>query len=79
MEIISGFAKGFPYLKPEFWPGYEKIRPAEFSRFLALAKKGKAIPSFQATGDKKKAEQDYQKAELERSLRYCRDIIGIRA
>jgi len=79
MEIISGFARGFPYLKPEFWPPYEKIRPAEFARFLALAKKGKPIPGFQATGDKKKAEQDYQKAELERSLKYCRDVIGIRA
>ena len=78
LEIISGFAKGFPYLKPEFWTGYEKIRPAEFARFLALARKGKAIPSFQATGDKKKAEQDYQKGELERSIRYCRDTIGIR-
>ncbi len=79
MEIISGFSKGFGYLKPEFWTGYEKIRPAEFARFLSLAKKGKAIPSFQATGDKKKAEQDHQKGELERSLRYCRDTIGIRA
>ncbi len=79
MEIISGFARGFPWLNQDFWNGYEKIRPAEFARFLALAKRGKAIPSFQATGDKKKAEQDYQKGELERSLRYCRDVIGIRA
>ena len=79
MEIISGFAKGFSYLNQDFWNGYEKIRPAEFARFLALAKTGKAIPSFQAAGDKKKAEQDYQKAELERSLRYCREVIGIRA
>lgn len=79
MEIISGFAKGFGYLKPDFWSGYEKIRPAEFARFLALAKAGKAIPGFQPTGDKKKAEQDYQKAELERSIKYCREVIGIRA
>jgi hypothetical protein len=79
LEIISGFDRGFPYLKPEFWKGYEKIRPDEFARFLALAKKGKAIPPFQATGDRKKAEQDYQKSELERSVLYCRDIIGIRA
>lgn len=80
LEIISGFAKGFPYLKPEFWPPYERTRSAEFARFLALAKKGKAIPSFKAEGDnKQKAEQDYQKAELERSVRYCREVIGIRA
>ena len=78
MEIISGFSRGTPYLKPEFWPAYERIRPAEFAAFLALAKKGKAIPSFQPQGDKKKAEQDYQKAELERSLKYCREVLGIR-
>lgn len=79
MEIISGFARGFPYLKPEFWPPYEKVRAPEFARFVALAKKGKAIPGFKPEGDKKKAEQEYQKAELERSLRYCREVIGIRA
>lgn len=78
LEIISGFARGFGYLKPEFWNGYENIRPAEFAKFLALAKAGKAIPSFQPTGDRKKAEQDYQKVELERSIKYCRDVIGIR-
>jgi sugar phosphate isomerase/epimerase len=78
LEIISGFSHGLPYLKPEFWPAYEKIRPAEFARFLAIARKGKAIPSFKATGDKKKSEQDYQKAELERSMKYCREVIGIR-
>lgn len=78
MEIISGFAHALPYLKQDFWPAYEKIRPAEFARFLALARKGKPIPGFQPSGEKKKAEQDYQKAELERSLKYCREVIGIR-
>jgi 3-oxoisoapionate decarboxylase len=78
LEIISGFARGFSYLKPDFWKGYEEIRPAEFAKFLALAKKGKAIPPFRPEGDKKKAEQDYQKAELERSVKYCREVIGIR-
>ncbi len=78
MEIISGFSKGFSYLKPEFWKGYEEIRPPDFARFLALAKRGKAIPSFKPEGDRKKAEQDYQKAELERSLKYCREVIGVR-
>jgi sugar phosphate isomerase/epimerase len=79
MEIISGFARGYPYLKADFWPPYEKVRAPEFARFLALAKKGKAIPPFKPEGDRKKAEQEYQKAELERSLRYCREVIGIKA
>jgi 3-oxoisoapionate decarboxylase len=79
MEIISGFARSSPYLKPEFWAQWEKVRPAEFAKFMALAKKGKAIPSFSTSGpDKKKSEQDYQLAELERSLRYCRETLGIK-
>jgi sugar phosphate isomerase/epimerase len=78
LEIISGFARGSGYLKPEFWAGYEKIRPAEFARFLAMAKRGKAVPSFRAEGDRRKAEQEYQLAELDRSIRYCREVLHIR-
>jgi sugar phosphate isomerase/epimerase len=72
LEIISGFAKPFPYLQPEFWKGYESIPAPSFARFLALAKKGKAIPAFKPEGDKKPAEQAYQKAELERSIAWCK-------
>ncbi len=80
LEIISGFSRGFPYLKESFWPAYERTRPAEFAAFLALAKQGKALPAFKPEGaDRKAAEQAYQKAELERSLKYCRDVLGIRA
>jgi hypothetical protein len=27
--------------------------------------------------DRKLAEQEYQKAELERSLKYCREVLGL--
>jgi hypothetical protein len=27
--------------------------------------------------DRKVAEQEYQKAELERSLKYCKDVLGL--
>jgi hypothetical protein len=43
-----------------------------------MAKRGKAVPAFRAEGDRRKAEQDYQLAELERSLRYCREVLNIR-
>lgn len=72
LEIISGFAKPFPYLKPEFWKGYETIPSPDFAKFLALAGKGKPIPPFKPEGDKKPAEQAYQKAELERSVAWCK-------
>lgn len=78
LEIISGFARPSSYLKPDFWQGYESVRAPEFAKFLALAKRGKPIPSFQPSGDRKKAEQDYQLAQLERSIRFCRDSLNIR-
>lgn len=79
LEIISGFARGYEWRKPEFWEAYQRVRPAEFAKFLNLSKKGKPIPSWQpAPGvDKKTAEPAYQKAELERSLAYCRTTLGM--
>ncbi|MEW5975944.1 MAG: sugar phosphate isomerase/epimerase [Acidobacteriota bacterium] len=79
LEIISGFARPYPYLKPEFWKPYPKARAHEFARFVALAKQGKPLRPFQppAGGDAKQAEREYQKAELERSLKYCREVLGL--
>jgi sugar phosphate isomerase/epimerase len=78
-EIISGFNIDFPYLKPEFWEVWPKARGAAFAKFLALARRGRAIPTFRpADGtDRRAAEQANQKAELERSLAYCRETIGL--
>lgn len=78
IETISGFARNFPYKKPEFWQHYDK-RPEALAKFEALAKRGHAIPSFKAPEgvDKKKAEQDYQKGELERSITYLKTKIGL--
>lgn len=77
IETISGFAKSFPYKKEEFWKNYDK-HPDALAHFEALAKRGKALPGFKADGpDKKKLEQDYQRGELERSLKYLREEIGL--
>lgn len=72
IETISGFSKPFPYLRPEFWEGYEEIPANGFAAFLALAKKGNPIPPFEQQADNlKEAEQAYQKVDLEKSLRWC--------
>jgi sugar phosphate isomerase/epimerase len=77
IETISGFGRNFPYKKEEFWTNYDK-RPEALAKFEALAKRGKPMPSFKAEGpDKKKLEQEYQKAELERSLKYLREVVGL--
>jgi 3-oxoisoapionate decarboxylase len=75
LEIISGFARPFEYLKPEFWSAYKKVRPDEFARFFALAKKGHEIPPFKPS--RTRTDAQYQQEELERSLRYCRESLGL--
>jgi sugar phosphate isomerase/epimerase len=79
LEIISGFPRNYPYLKPDFWKPYPKARAHEFAQFLALAKRGKPIEPYQAPAgmDKKAAEQAYQKAQLERSITYCKEVLGL--
>jgi 3-oxoisoapionate decarboxylase len=71
LEIISGFAKAFKHHQPEFWNEFKKVRKDEFAAFLALAKKGKAIPPGDA------GNPEYQKAELLRSLKFCRETLGL--
>ncbi len=78
METISGFSRAFPYKKEDFWKNYDK-HPDALAAFEALAKRGHKLDAFKAPDgvDKKKAEQDYQKGELERSIVYLRDRIGL--
>jgi 3-oxoisoapionate decarboxylase len=75
IETISGFALEFPYLRPEFWNVFPKARASDFARFLALAKRGKPIPPHKSANPQE--EQEYQKGELERSLTFCKDVIGL--
>ena len=81
LEIISGITRPYPYLKPDFWKPYPQVRAPEFAKFVALAKHGKPRDAFKLPEgkDKKLAEQEYQKDQLERSLRYCREVLGLGA
>ena len=75
LEIISGGARGIPYLKDGFWKEWPKAKAADFAKFLALAKRGKPMESHKSPDQK--AEQDYQREQLERSLKYCKDVLGL--
>ena len=79
IETISGFAREFPYFEKKFWLAYSTIRADDYARFLALARKGNTLSPFSSPqgADKKKAQQEYQLAELERSLSYCRKSLGM--
>jgi sugar phosphate isomerase/epimerase len=79
IETISGFNREIPYLAADFWQAWPQARAADFARFLALAKKGKPRPphEYPADQDRKLAEQGYQKAEVERSIKYCKEELGL--
>lgn len=78
IETISGFNRNFPYKKEEFWQNYDK-KPERLAAFEALAKRGKKLEPFKAPEgvDKKVAEQDFQRAQIERSIRYLREQVGL--
>ncbi|MBI5773104.1 MAG: sugar phosphate isomerase/epimerase [Verrucomicrobia bacterium] len=79
IETISGFAREMPTNDPEFWKMFPKQSEASRKRFLALAKKGKAIAPFKAPegADKAKAQQEYQREQVERSIRHCKESLGL--
>ncbi len=79
LETISGFAKEFPYLHQDFWKPYSTIESKDFSRFLALSRKGTPIPPFSPPSDesRKDAQRQHQLSELEKSFRFCRTFLGM--
>jgi sugar phosphate isomerase/epimerase len=78
IETISGAQRAFPYKQPEFWKFYDK-RPDKLAKFEALAKRGKPLTAFRPPQgpEGRKASQDQQKAELEKSISYLRKEIGL--
>jgi hypothetical protein len=79
LEIISGFARPFRYLERGFWEAYPKARASDFAAFLALAKRGKPLKPFEpaAGADRAAATRDYQKSELEKSVKYSKEVLGL--
>ena len=79
IETISGFPRSFPIDERDFWQAYPDARAADLAGLLALAKKGRRIEPFTPpAGDgRQQAEQEYQLGELQRSIRHCRDVLGL--
>jgi sugar phosphate isomerase/epimerase len=79
IETISGFNREIPYLKPGFWKEWPQMKASELARFLALAKSGKAREAWKAPAgiERRKAEQEYQRAEIEKSIAYCKSALGL--
>lgn len=76
LEIITGPSRDLPYLKPEFWGPWLDAPGAGFARYVAFAKRGRAPKPYRVQKGIK-AEQAWQKAQLEKSIRYCRQVLGL--
>ncbi|MFM7107587.1 MAG: sugar phosphate isomerase/epimerase family protein [Planctomycetaceae bacterium] len=79
VETISGFARELPILDRDFWKAYPDVRGEDLAGLLALARKGRAIGPFappEGPG-RTQAEQEYQLAELARSITHCRAVLGL--
>ncbi len=78
LEIISyKWGNEMAYLTPEFWKRFPKARASEFARFVAMAKRGSEFEM--PPGRPEGPEPAQQKFDLEESLKYCREVLGIGA
>ena len=87
LEIITGRPpQVLPYFEPDFWKVFPKKRAADFAGFLALAKRGHPFMGTMAIAadGNQSAElaavlQQQQRVDLERSIRYARDVLRVGA
>ena len=79
IETISGFNRELKTRDKAFWQAWPDGKPKGYDKFLALAKKGKPRKAWSAPAgiSKEKANQDYQKNEIAKSIFYCRKNLGL--
>ncbi len=79
IETISGFNRELAYFKTDFWKAWPKARAEDLAKLIALAKRGKPREPWQPPvgKDRKLAEQEFQKDQIERSIRYCKEVLGL--
>ncbi len=76
IETISGFNRELAVSKPEFWNAWPAGKPKGYEQFLAFAKAGKPRDPWKAPvgKDAKIASQEYQRGDVERSIKYCKSL-----
>jgi len=79
VETISGFAKTFSIRQRSFWKAYPDARATDLAAFLALASRGRRLEPFRPdpARPREASDRDYQLAELDRSITYCREQLGL--
>lgn len=85
LEIITGRPPSvLNYLEPEFWDAFPDTPAEEFARFLALVRSGQpyigpmvAVGSGDVPAEYEAALIAQQRLDLERSVRYCQQVLGL--
>jgi len=76
LEVIVTNPRPFAIDEPKFWEAYRKTPAWEFARFLTLADKGQPHPSAPPPASKE-AGVERERADLEASIRFAHDELGI--
>jgi len=88
LEIITGgMPKVLNYLEDEYWAAYPQARASEFARFERLVRRGQPYLGTTVTvargaevpEEYRAAQVAQQRYDLERSVKYCREKLGIGA
>jgi hypothetical protein len=85
LEIITGHApRVLNYLEPEFWKGFERMPAHEFAHLEKLVRNGVPYMGTMVVTAGENLPPEYQAAtvaqqryDLERSVRFCREELGI--
>ncbi len=73
IETISGVGRDLPFLDAEFWEAWPRVDGSSLARFIRLMRrKAPAVPTMAKPNDAAD-----QRRELEKSLAYCRDALGL--
>jgi sugar phosphate isomerase/epimerase len=76
IETISGSNREIPVNQEEFWKAWPNGKPKGYDAFIDWAKQGKPRLAHQHPegSDPEKSEQEYQRTQIERSIKYCKSI-----
>ncbi len=73
-EVIVTGPREFNFMEPDFWKGYENVRAAEFTRFLALAEGGTPSAGYQAPSQENRPQ--VERDDLEASMRHVKGVLA---
>jgi 3-oxoisoapionate decarboxylase len=79
IETISGFNRELPLFQAEFADLYRDVRMQSLAPLLKAAEKGVPQEAWKPAegADRGQATKEYQKSQLEKSIRYCRETLGL--